>query len=88
MPTATNGRSAAATPACAETAAMHSWLKAAPLAAVWDLVLGTGHQFWFILDPRSLSIDVSLYFVLLGITICQDSTIETPLAVVSKLPLR
>ena len=34
-------------PACAETAAMHSWLKAAlPLVAVWDLVLGTGHQFW------------------------------------------
>jgi len=28
-------RSAAATPACAETAAMHSWLKAAlPLAAM------------------------------------------------------
>jgi hypothetical protein len=26
MPTATNGRSAAATPACAETAAMYSWL--------------------------------------------------------------
>jgi hypothetical protein len=50
MPTATNGRSAAATPACAETAAVHSWLKAAlPLAAVCDLVLGTAHQFWFIL---------------------------------------